>query len=242
MTSSTSTLTQRETIKTGYPFIDHDIRGIPKGGITHIYGPAGVGKSTLAMQIYLGIAKRGLGCFVIDCAQSYSPGRLLQLAKGETQLFNQITVFQPKTFREQGDLIGRLHRFIDPNLCVIVVDPITSYYRQKVTPQNGMAMYRQLAEHQAPRLLGLALDYDLAIVVVNQISSWDGETRPVGGDALHRYSMLEIQMERLETSKSENRWVTVRRLRGERYRRRILAKLEKEGFQTVKVYQGSLLE
>ncbi len=232
----------RETIKTGYPFIDQDIGGIPKGGITHIYGPAGVGKSTLAMQIYLGIAKRGLGCFVVDCAQSYSPSRLLQLCSGGHSFFSQITVFQPKTFREQSDLIGRLHRFIDSNLCVIIVDPITSYYRQKVTPQNGMAMYRQLAEHQAPRLLGLALDYDLAVVVVNQISSWDGETRPVGGDALHRYSNLEIEMARLNTSKSENRWLIVKRLRGEKYSRRILAKLETEGFQTVKVYKESLLE
>lgn len=242
MTSPTSTVTPRETIKTCYPFIDQDIGGIPKGGITHIYGPAGVGKSTLAMQIYLGIAKRGLGCFVIDCAQSYSPNRLLQLCRGENPLFSQITVFQPKTFQEQSELIGRLHRFIDPNLCVIVVDPITSYYRQKVTPQTGMAMYRQLAENQAPRLLGLALDYDLAVVVVNQISSWDGENRPVGGDAIHRYTSLEIKMERLETSKSENRWITVKRLRGERYNRRILAKLEKGGFQTIKIYKESLME
>ena len=242
MTSPTSTVTPKETIKTGYTFIDQDIGGIPTGGITHIYGPAGVGKSTLAMQIYLGTAQRGLGCFVIDCAQSYSPSRLLQLCGEENPPLSQITVFQPKTFREQSEIISRLHRFVDPSLRVIVVDPITSFYRQKVTPQTGMAMYRQLAENQAPRLLGLARDYGLAVVVVNQISSWDGESRAVGGDAIHRYTALEIQMERLETRKSENRWIIVRRLRGEKYSRRILAKLEEGGFQTVKIYKESLLE
>lgn len=241
MTSPINTVTPREAIQTGYSFIDQDIGGIPKGSITHIYGPAGVGKSTLAMQIYLGTARRGIGCFVIDCAQSYSPSRLLQLCEGNPPL-SHITVFQPKTFREQGETIGKLHRFVDPNLGIIVVDPITSYYRQKVTRKTGMAMYRQLAENQVPHLLGLARDYNLAVVIVNQISSWDGETKPVGGDAINRYTALEIQMERLETSKSENRWIIVKRLRGEKYSRRILAKLEKEGFQTVKVYKESLLE
>ena len=241
MRSHIRTVAQRETAETGYPFIDQDIGGVPKGAITHIFGPAGVGKSTLAMQIYLGVARRGIGCFVIDCAQSYSPRRMLQLCKGNPPL-SHITVFQPKTFREQGEVINKLHRFVDSSLGVIVVDPITSFYRQTITQRTKMAMYRKLAEHQIPRLLGLARDYDVAVVLVNQISSWDGEHKPVGGDAIQRYTTLEVQMDRLETSKSENRWIIVKQLKGEKTSERILAKLEKEGFQTVKVYKQSLLE
>jgi recombination protein RecA len=241
MSTPKYTLTQEGPLETGYTFIDHDLGGVPKGAITHIYGPAGVGKSTLAMQIYLGVAKRGVGCFVIDCGQSYSPRRLLQLSTGNPPL-SHITVFQPKTFREQGEIIGRLHRFVDSRLGVIVVDPITSYYRQRVTHQTKMAMYRQLAEHQVPRLLGLARDYGVAVVLVNQITSWDGAHKLVGGDAIHRYTTLEVQMERLETTKSENRWIIAKQLRGEKSSRRILVKLELEGFQTVKVYKETLLE
>ena len=218
---------------TGCPFIDDGVGGLPRGGLIHIYGAAGVGKSTLAMQAYLGVARRGHGCFVVDCGDSYNPRRLLQLCGHGTLPSSRITLFRPRTFQEQGELISSLHRFLDPTIRLVVIDPITGLYRRRLASKTVAALYRELAERQLPRLVGLARDYDLAILLVNQVSSWNGEDRPVGGDALSRYAALEIRLERLESEGSANRWLLVDRTK-EGVHFHLLAELRSSGFHLVK--------
>lgn len=226
-------LTGSPTLTTGCPFLDEGVGGLPRRGISHIYGAAGVGKSTLAMQAYLGVARRGYGCFVVDCGGGYNPRRLLQLCGKESLPSSRITLFKPRTFQEQGELIASLHRFLDPTIRLIVIDPVTGLYRRRLTPRTMAALYRELAEHQLPRLVGLARDYDLAVLLVNQVSSWAGEDRPVGGDALSRYAALEMRLERLEAEGPANRWVVVERPK-EGMRFHILAELRSSGFHLVK--------
>lgn len=229
-------------LTTGNTFIDEAIGGLPRRGVTHIYGAASVGKSTLAMEAYLGIAFRGYGCFVVDCGGAYSPRRLLQLCGSKELPAHRITLFKPRTFQEQSELVEKLHLFLDSTIRLIVIDPITSFYRRQVTQETSTAYYRELAENQLPRLIGLAQDNDIAIIIVNQISTWNGEHRPVGGDAIRRYAQLEIHIERLETNNSVNRWVVLAQPRKQVPQRLLLAELKESGFQVIKAFDGILPE
>jgi DNA repair protein RadA len=227
---------------TGNRFIDEVIGGLPRRGITHIYGAAGVGKSTLAMEAYLGIAFQGYGSFVVDCGGAYNPRRLLQLCRTEELPAHRITLFKPRTFQEQCELIEKLHLFLDSTIRLIVIDPITSFYRRQITKDTSTAYYRELAENQLPRLIGLAQDNDITIIIVNQISTWNGENHPVGGDAIHRYAQLEIRIERLQTNTSVNRWVVLNHPRQKNHQRLLLAELRESGFHMVKGFDGMLPE
>lgn len=225
---------------TGNSFIDEAIGGLPRQGITHIYGAAGVGKSTLAMEAYLGIAFRGYGCFVVDCGGAYSPRRLLQLCRSKELPANRITLFKPRTFEEQSELVETLHLFLDSTVRLIVIDPITSFYRRQVAKETSTAYYRELAENQLPRLIGLAQDNDISIIIVNQISTWNGEQRPVGGDAIRRYAKLEIRIQRLETKNSANRWVILTQPRQKKPKRLLLAEIQDYGFHMIKAFDELL--
>ena len=111
MSSQSAESSSTACLSTGCNFIDVAIGGLPCRGITHIYGAASVGKSTLAMEAYLGVAQQGFGCFVIDCGGSYNPRRLLQLCGPAPVPARHITLFRPRTFEEQSELITRLHLF-----------------------------------------------------------------------------------------------------------------------------------
>ncbi len=229
-------------LATGNTFIDEAIGGLPRRGITHIYGASSVGKSTLAMEAYLGVAFSGHGCFIIDCGGAYSPRRLLQLCGQRELPAQRITLFKPRTFQEQSQLIETLHLFLDSTIRLIVIDPITSYYRRQVSKETLTAYYRELAENQLPHLIGLAMDNDISIIIVNQISTWNQENHPVGGDAVHRYAQLEIRIERLEVKNSTNRWLVLNQPHQHIPQRLLLAELRESGFHAIKSYNGVLPE
>ena len=211
-------------------FINEAFRGFPVGGITHIFGSAGSGKSTLAMEALLHMAKQELGSFIIDCDRSYSPRRLLQLAGGSSKITDRLTVFHPRTFQEQSELITKLHLFLDPTIRLIIIDPITGLYRRRLTPKNAITLYRELTEYQLPRLLGLAQQHHLIILAINQVSSWEGENRPVGGDAISRYAAMEIQLKRVDAPSTNCRLMMIKH-RNQPTTQRIIAELGQTGFQ-----------
>ncbi len=211
-------------------FINEAFRGFPVGGITHIFGSAGSGKSTLAMEALLHMAKQELGSFIIDCDRSYSPRRLLQLARGSSKITDRLTVFHPRTFQEQSELITKLHLFLDPTIRLIIIDPITGLYRRRLTPKNAITLYRELTEYQLPRLLGLAQQHHLIILAINQVSSWEGKNRPVGGDAISRYAAMEIQLKRVDAPSPTCRLMMIKH-RNQTTTQHIIVELDQTGFQ-----------
>jgi len=74
--------------------------------------------------------------------------------------------------------------------------------------------------------------FELAILVINQISTWQGEDRPVGGDAISRYAILEIQLQRRKGLDSTHRWMVIRRRKHPNVQR-LLVQLDNLGFQAL---------
>jgi RecA/RadA recombinase len=72
-------------------------------------------------------------------------------------------------------------------------------------------VFKELAEGQVPALLRAAKRYDIAVLVLNQVTSNPScaeDTKPVGGDAVSRSAKYEIRFE-IEETQTGMRWAVL---------------------------------
>lgn len=94
-------------IPTGSGKIDAILEGGLSGGdVTLVYGDPKTGKTTFAIQCAVNCAKKALKVLFVDCDNSFSSRRLLQIAsKDSDRVVEQIILMRPKDFgsrREQS--------------------------------------------------------------------------------------------------------------------------------------------
>jgi RecA/RadA recombinase len=180
--------------------------GIQTRLLTHVYGSAGSGKTTLALQLSISVAMRGYDVIYFDAEEAFSASRLQQMMRdGEAaRVMQRITVSQPVSFDEQNDYFQKLGAKggkpwgLD-NLGVIVVDTITRHYRVEYLRKPRVKVFRELAEQHIAALLKAARNFDVAVLLLNQVSSDVSRPRllkPVGGDALSRVAKYEVSLQK----------------------------------------------
>jgi len=115
-------------------------------------------------------------------------------------------------FSEQGVLIDDLELYIRDDMRLIVIDTLTKHYRLALEDKKtNYANHREL-NRQAGVLKGLAKQRDVAVLVLNQVTSkmrGSDDFEPVAGNILDYWSDYLIKM-------------NVGRSPGERLLRRIL--------------------
>jgi RecA/RadA recombinase len=114
-----------------------------------------------------------------------------------TDLEHLVKIFLPNGFSEQGVLIDDLDLYIRNNVQLIVVDTLTKHYRLVLEDKKtNYANHREL-NRQAGVLKGLARQRDLAVLVLNQVTSTMKSTNdfePVAGNILDYWSDYVIKM------------------------------------------------
>jgi DNA repair protein RadB len=194
--------------------------GLQTGIVTHVYGPAGSGKTTFALHASVCAAELGYGVIYFDAEHTFPVNRLVQVLGGEEDdiLFNKIKVIRPVSFQEQRDLFRELKEsggkpWGARNLALVVVDTIGSNYRLETARRPQGKVFRELIEEQMPALLRVAKRFDIAVLVLNQVTSnlsGAEDIRPVGGDAITRYARYEVKLE-IEETETGMRWATVKK-------------------------------
>lgn len=207
-------------IPSGTPIDELLDGGIQTGIVTHVYGCAGSGKTTFALQVSINAALLGHAVLYIDAEEAFPANRLIQIlgAEEDASILRRIAVSQPSSFDEQNMLLLRLSREAgEPwglkKLKIVVVDTIARHYRIETANRPRMRLFRELAEKQMPALLKTARHHEVAVLVLNQVSSrlFGGQgLRPVGGDAVSRTSKYEIRLE-LEGVDEHAGWAKIRK-------------------------------
>jgi RecA/RadA recombinase len=152
--------------------------GLHTGAVTHVYGKAAAGKTTLALQFVSSSLRLGFDTIYINTEASSPVSRLEQMT-GRTyaELEGQVKILAPKGFQEQGVLIDDLELYAREEVRAVVIDTLARYYRLTLDDRKtNYANHREL-NRQAGVLKGLAKNRDLAVVILNQVTS-----RPEGGE------------------------------------------------------------
>lgn len=194
-------------LPTGIKNIDKLLNGGIKGGaLTHVYGKARSGKTTLAIQTAVKVAISGWRILYVDAENSFSSQRLRQISGTSFErVAKEIVVFRPTTFVEQSNIVDNIEKYIVPKVKLIIFDTIATLYRVELgNSQRNFALNREL-NRQLAVLLGLAKKHDIAILITNQVRDvlveGVAEIEPVGKRVLEHWTTSSLLLEVSDYSK-----------------------------------------
>ena len=104
--------------------------GLSTGRFTHIFGEAGTGKTTVALQFVNTACRLGVRTVFINSESSSPIERLEQITcKCFDEIEDKVRVIAPKSFNEQAGVIDDLELYALENTKLIVIDTLTRLYR-----------------------------------------------------------------------------------------------------------------
>lgn len=186
-----------DKISTGCRAVDKLLYGgLDPDCITTVYGPAGAGKTNLALLAAVNVAASGKKVIYVDTEGGYSIERLKQLTKEHEKILQSILFLKPTTFKEQVEAFSKLRRLVNNSIGLIVVDSISMLYRLELgegAHDVNLAMGRQLAA-----LTEIARKKNIPVLLTNQVYSVFDErdkVQMVGGDLLRYGSKCLIELQ-----------------------------------------------
>lgn len=185
-------------VSSGVKWLDELIGGgFEADAITTIYGPAGVGKTNLALLAAVEVAKSGKKVIFVDTEGGFSVARLKQILPEYKPVLDNMVFLRPTSFEEQKQAVEKLKSLTAGKVGLVVVDTMTMLYR----------LQRSFKEEDYNRELGMqmlalneiARKQRIPVLLTSQVySAFDGnKVKVVGGDILKYPSKCLLELEAL---------------------------------------------
>jgi RecA/RadA recombinase len=173
--------------------------GLKQSTIALIYGEAETGKTTLAMQCAINLARMDYKTFFVDCDGTFSPERLKQLASKDSEgVFEKIIIIKPLTFTEQATLIDNLEKYVNQRFGLLVFDTITSLYRSEFNGKEELYRLNRELNFQIATVKKIAATLEIPVLFISQVkdipSLGEINTEPVATRVLKFWSKIEINL------------------------------------------------
>lgn len=188
-----------ERVSSGVDFVDKLLGGgFEIDAITTIYGPAGAGKTNLALLAAVEAIKRKKKVIYIDTEGGFSVERLSQIAKDPKEVLENILFLRPVTFDEQKDFILKLKESINDKVGLIVVDTLNMLYRMQRSYGEDDKGVQDL-NAQLLALNELARKHKIPVLLTSQVYSAfeNKKVKIVGGDVMLYTSKCLLEIEPL---------------------------------------------
>lgn len=143
--------------------------GIESDAITNIYGPAGSGKTNVALTTLISCCEAKKAIY-IDTEGSFSLERFQQLGGDEKHMKNIIFI-EPSSWKEQHEKIIKLEKIASSEIGLIVVDSLVALYRLELSEENFHTINKQLAT-QYSVLSRISRMHKIPVLVTNQVYSY----------------------------------------------------------------------
>ena len=158
-----------------HPVLDGLLNGgLHPGIITTVYGPAGSGKTNIAVLAAVAVSRLGKKTVYIDTEGGFSIERVKQIANDSPDIIKHILFLRPTTFTEQKKAVEGLAN-IDGKVGLIIVDSISMLYRLEMGGDDVFDVNRALGK-QLAGLISIAAKRSIPILLTDE----SGETRAMG--------------------------------------------------------------
>ena len=188
-------------------------KGVETKAMTEIYGGFGSGKTqsalTLAVNVQLPKEQGGIDgkSVYIDTEGTFRPDRIRQIAEGiganPDKVLKNVLVARAFNSDHQILLIDKIKEMIKEGepIKLIVIDSLTAHFRAEFAGRGQLADRQQKLNRYLHDLMRLAEQYNLAILVTNQVMANPGmmfgdPTTPVGGHIVAHMSTYRLYFRR----------------------------------------------
>ncbi len=204
---------QAAKIKVGVEDFDKLLGGgVHTQAITEAYGQFASGKSQLGFQLAVNVQRSpeegglGKGCLFIDTENTFSPGRIVSIAKANgmdsDKVLKNIYVARAFNSEHQIFLVEKASEIVEEkDIGLIVLDSITSHFRADYIGRGELAKRQQKLNKHLHTLQRLADGHNLSVYITNQVMSnpamlFGDPTKPVGGHVLAHQATYRLYLRR----------------------------------------------
>ena len=158
-------------LKSGSVELDDEMDGgLKVNEILQIYGPAGVGKTTLALQFVVNTAFQGHNVIFIDAEKKFPILRLRQMSSVNfDRVSPKISVVSPSTLKEQGDFVSRLKEIVTTKTRLLVFDTIVSLYRTAMGESEDNIQLNRILNRHLGILASFVKTHPISAILINQV-------------------------------------------------------------------------
>ena len=175
--------------------------GLDEGDVLQVFGPGGVGKTTLALQYSINTARNGNRVIYVNSEGKFPVLRLKQMTATDFDAVSPlISIVSPTNFKEQANLVSQLTAILTSDTKLVVFDTIVSHYRKEYGTNNVM-LNRKLNQ-QLGMIVSAARSSCFSVIVINQVRGDINEGNhflPVAESVTSYWSTYTLQITRAES-------------------------------------------
>jgi DNA repair protein RadB len=205
--------------------------GIESDAITNIYGPAGSGKTNIALAAAIACGSKVV---YMDTEGSFSAARFRQLG-GTDKDMKRIILIDVHEWAEQHSNILKLEKLAEKEKPgIVIIDSLVALYRLELGKENFQSVNKQLAE-QYMVLSKIARKHKIPVLVTNQVYSLRtgaGEQIEMTSRTIAKYwSKALIELKKLDGD--NQRVAIIRKHRSIAEGKKVEFEITKNGFKTL---------
>lgn len=201
-----------EAISTGITGLDYTIGigGIPRGRVTEIFGPEGVGKTTLCYTIMAATQAAGGIAMFIDAEHNCD----IEYAGKLGVKFDKLVFSQPPSGEAALDIVNTMLETCA--LDIIMIDsvagltPLAMIESDNIAGQQPIAGVARLMSQTLSILPGKLRKSKTALVFTNQIrqkiNTWGGGETTTGGNALRFWAKVRLDIRKTGLIGPQDKW------------------------------------
>jgi RecA/RadA recombinase len=177
--------------------------GLGEGDVLQIFGPGGVGKTTLALQFSINTARQRKRVIYVNSAGKFPILRLKQLTTTDFDTVSPlISIVSPRSFKEQTNMVSQLDSLLTSNTKLLVFDTIVSHYRKEYGTNTDNVLLNRKLSQQLGMIVSAARSSRISVIIINQARG-DIEDRnhflPVAESVTSYWSTYTLQINRAES-------------------------------------------
>lgn len=180
--------------------LDRVLEMLGDWSLISIFGPAGSGKTTFALQASLNVLDGGGRVLFLNTEDELFIDRLYSIMNARRLKVDltRFHVLKARSFREQHYIITRILPNLEEPYEMVVVDSLTGYFRLELASSPRLDRVLKMMNMQLAHLLSYAENFKAHVIVTGQVRAGEDRDFVANAEKMLRYwSTIVMRVEKV---------------------------------------------